>query len=203
MLATNLEKVLGYNPKTSLNKIYALCDYETLQKKSISFETFISIVEKLDIKIIQYRDKISNYETKKKNLLFLKSRLNIPIIINDDITLIEFADGLHLGQEDFAKIANNKELAIKIIRKKIGNKLLGLSTHNEKEILESNKLDLDMIGLGAYRNTVTKDVSEIVGDKMPYLAKISKHPVCAIGGVKLDEIIKNVSFKVIGSDLYE
>lgn len=204
MSSSRLQSILGYNPKISLNKIYALCDFETLQKKSISFEKFIEIVKKLDVKIVQYRDKVSTIETKKENLTFLKSNLNIPIIINDEISLIEYADGLHLGQEDFDKIiSNNKELAIKLIRKKIGNKLLGLSTHNEKEILEANKLDLDMIGLGAYRDTSTKNVSQIVGDKMPYLAKISTHPVCAIGGVKLDEIIENVSFKVIGSNLYE
>lgn len=204
MIQTRLEEVLGYNPKTSLNEIYALCDFETLQKKSISLEKFINIAKKLEVKIVQYRDKISNFEVKKENLLFLKSNLNIPIIINDDISLIEFADGLHLGQEDFDKIVSkNKELAVKLIRKKIADKLLGLSTHNEKEILEANKLDIDMIGLGAYRNTTTKDVSEIIGDKMPYLAKISTHPVCAIGGVKLNETIENVSFKVIGSGLYE
>ena len=209
MKQNNLEKFLGYNPKSSLNEIYALCDFETLEKKSISFKKFIEIVSSLDVKIIQYRDKISNFETKKKNLNFLKDNINLPIIINDDLSLLPFADGLHLGQEDLLEIQNKmfklekKELVFKILRKKYSNKLFGLSTHNEKEILEANNFDIDMIGLGAYRNTSTKNVSEIVGNKMPYLAKISKHPVCAIGGVKLDETIDNVSFKVIGSGLYE
>ena len=90
-----------------------------------------------------------------------------------------------------------------MIRLKIKDKLLGLSTHNELEILEANDLPLDMIGLGAYKNTSTKDVSTILGSKISYLAKISKHPVCAIGGVKVDDIIENIRFNVVGSGFYE
>lgn len=200
-MMSNFEEVLGFELKAS-NLLYVLCDYETLQKKSLTLEKFVQICKNLDVKIVQYRDKISSNSIQKENLIYLKKSLNIPILINDKIDLIEFADGLHLGQEDFEKIHANKKIAIKLIRNKIGKKLLGLSTHNEVEILESNDLDLDMIGLGAYRNTTTKNVSTLLGDKITYLAKISKHPVCAIGGVKIDDKIKNVSFNVVGSDIY-
>ena len=61
---------------------------------------------------------------------------------------------------------------------------------------------LDMIGLGAYKNTSTKDVSTILGSKISYLAKISKHPVCAIGGVQVDDIIENIRFNVVGSGFF-
>lgn len=203
MNTSYFEEILGFNPKISSNNLYALCDFQTLKSKNISFEYFLELCLKYDAKLIQYRDKISNYETKKENLLYLKSKTNIPIIINDEIDLVQYCDGLHLGQEDFAKIHLNKELAVMLIRKKIVNKLLGLSTHNEKEILEANTLQLDMIGLGAYRATMTKDVNVMLGDKISYLAKISKHPVCAIGGVKIGEKINNISFNVVGSGFYE
>ena len=83
--------------------------------------------------------------------------------------------------------------------RRVKNKLLGLSTHNELEILEANNFELDMIGLGAYKATNTKDISNILGEKLQYLAKMSKHPVCAIGGVKVDDIIKNTKFNCVGS----
>ncbi|MGP2656540.1 thiamine phosphate synthase [Malaciobacter sp. WC5094] len=200
-MMSNFEEVLGFELKAS-NLLYVLCDYETLQKKSLTLENFVQICKNLDVKIVQYRDKISSNSIQKENLIYLKKSLNIPILINDKIDLIEFADGLHLGQEDFEKIHANKKIAIKLIRNKIGKKLLGLSTHNELEILEANDLDLDMIGLGAYRNTTTKNVSTLLGDKITYLAKISKHPVCAIGGVKIHDKIRNISFNVVGSDIY-
>ncbi|AXX94293.1 MULTISPECIES: thiamine phosphate synthase [Arcobacter] len=200
-MISNLEKALGFELK-AFNYLYILCDYETLLKKNISLKKFVDLCKKNDVKLVQYRDKISSIEEQKTNLLYLKSNLNIPIIINDKIELIEYADGLHLGQEDFSKIHNDKKIAIKLIKAKIKDKLLGLSTHNEIEILEANELPLDMIGLGAYRNTNTKDVSSIIGSKISYLAKISKHPVCAIGGVKMDDIIENVRFNVIGSGFF-
>ena len=201
-MLSNFEKALGFKLE-AFNLLYVLCDYETLLKKNISLEKFVNLCKKKDVKIVQYRDKISSLEEQKTNLLYLKSQLNIPIIINDKIELIEFADGLHLGQEDLEKIHKDKKLAVKLVRLKIKDKLLGLSTHNEIEILEANELALDMIGLGAYKNTNTKDVSTILGSKISYLAKISKHPVCAIGGVKEEDVIENIRFNVVGSGFYE
>ena len=200
-MISNLEKALGFKLE-AFNLLYVLCDYETLLKKKISLENFVDLCKKKDVKIIQYRDKISSIDEQKTNLQYLKSQLNIPIIINDKIELIDFADGLHLGQEDFFKIHKDKKIATKLIRLKIKDKLLGLSTHNEIEILEANDLEIDMIGLGAYRNTSTKDVSNILDSKILYLAKISKHPVCAIGGVLIDDKIENVQFNVVGSGFF-
>ncbi len=89
------------------------------------------------------------------------------------------------------------------VRDKIGDKILGLSTHNKKEILEANELDLDYIGLGAYRKTSTKDTENILGEKLSLLASFSKHPVAAIGGVRIKDKIKNVTYLVVGSNLYD
>ncbi len=114
-------------------------------------------------------------------------------------------DGLHLGQEDLLKLSNKFKFdsinTIKFLRKRYPNKIFGLSTHNELEILESNKYNIDYIGLGAYRQTSTKDVPNILGSNISYLAQISIHPVGAIGGVKISDSIDNITYNVIGSDL--
>src|SRR5574344_2161313 len=201
-MSSNLEKALGFNLE-AFNYLYVLCDYETLLKKNITLENFLEILKKYDVKLLQYRDKISDLELQKQNLIFLKKNLNIPIIINVKVELIDYADGLHVGQDDILKINKDKKLAIKLLRKRVKNKLLGLSTHNELEILEANSLELDMIGLGAYKATNTKDISNILGDKLSYLAKISKYPVCAIGGVKPEDIIENVKFNCVGSAILD
>ena len=199
--ASRFEEALGFKLEAP-NLLYGLCDFQTLLKKDLLLSHFIDLAKKLDMKIIQYRDKINSIDTQKENLQYLKEHLNIPIIINDKLELIDYADGIHLGQEDIDKIHIDKKVAIKLIRKKIGNKLLGLSTHDEIEILEANELDIDMIGLGAYKDTSTKDVDNIIGEKISYLAKMSKHPVCAIGGVLIDDKIDNIAFNVVGSALY-
>jgi thiamine-phosphate pyrophosphorylase len=186
--------------------IYALCDFASLQKYDVSQEKFLQICSKFDVAYIQYRDKLSSIEDQKKNLFFLQSNTNIPIIINDKLELLEYANGLHMGQEDVDELQESmklkdRETLFKFLRKKYPDKIFGLSTHNEKEILETNILPLDYIGLGAYRQTSTKDVSNLLGDKISYLAKISKHPVGAIGGVKIEDNIENIRYNVIGSDL--
>jgi len=183
--------------------IYALCDYELLTKFNTTLEQYLNICKKHYVKVIQYRDKINSLDIQKKNLIYLKNNCDLPIIINDKVELISYADGLHIGQEDLDTfVKNNRELSLKLIRKKIGNKILGLSTHDEVEILEANTLDIDYIGLGAYRTTTTKDVKNQIGEKLPYLAKISKYPVCAIGGVKINDILENTSYNVIGSGMF-
>jgi thiamine-phosphate pyrophosphorylase len=203
---TRLEEALGFKPEA--NSLYALCDYATLLKKDIYLIDFVRTIKSLDVKIVQYRDKINSLESQIENLNYLKKYLDMPIIVNDKIELLDYADGVHLGQEDLNQMKNEKlkvkseELVFKLLRKKYPNKLFGLSTHNEKEILQANTYDIDMIGLGAYKATNTKDVESLLGDKLPYLAKISKHPVCAIGGVQIDDKITNVTFNVVGSGLY-
>lgn len=185
-------------------KIYALCDYQTLEKFDVSLEKFLQICHSYDTIYIQYRDKINSLDIQKKNILYLKSHTDIPIIINDKIELLQFADGIHLGQEDIEDlIGNTKKTSLQFIRKNYPDKIIGLSTHNEVEILEANCLDLDYIGLGAYRTTNTKDVDNKLGEKISYLAKISKHPVGAIGGVRLDDKIDHISFNVIASGLLQ
>ena len=187
-----------------MTAIYALCDIELLSKKNCSLSQYIKILSKYNVIYIQYRDKVNTLEIQKQNILTLKQLTSIPIIINDKLELLEFADGLHLGQDDIQNLYNqSKDITLKLIRKKYHNKIIGLSTHNELEILEANSLDLDYIGLGAYRATTTKDdVTNILGKNISYLAKISTHKVGAIGGVKVDDCIENIAFNVIGSDIF-
>jgi len=176
--------------------IYALLDFDLLQKYKITINSFVDKCYELDVKIIQYRDKNSDILDIEKRLKEIKKLWDKTLIINDYIELIEYANGLHIGQEDLQKYKS-----IENIRQKIGNNILGLSTHNEKEILAANKLDIDYIGLGAYRPTNTKNVKSIGGEKLTQIAKLSNKDVAIIGGVRLDDAIPNVKYKVIGSDI--
>jgi len=64
-------------------------------------------------------------------------------------------------------------------------------------------LDIDYIGLGAYRATDTKLEAKVLGDEILEIAKLSKHPVAIIGGVKIDDDFgDNITYKVIGSGLF-
>jgi len=186
-----------------MNKIYALLDIDTLKKYNLSIKDFCLAANKLNSPILQYRDKNSDIENKIKNLQEIKKYWHKTLIINDDLDLLPFADGIHIGQEDLENLSEKLKLSkkqiIEYIKEK--NKLVGLSTHNKEEILKANELPLDYIGLGAYRATQTKDTDNILGDKITKLIKYSKHPVAVIGGITLNDEIPGATYKVIASDI--
>jgi len=156
------------------------------------------------IPILQYRNKYGSNSERKQELQLIRRYYHGTLIINDTIDLIEYADGLHIGQEDLLGYDENPVEAITKIRAKIGKKMLGLSTHNLEEILIANTLDVDYIGLGAYRATSTKVDTSIGGDSLLEVAKKSIHPVALIGGIKLDDYFdEGIRYKVIGSGLLE
>ena len=182
-------------------KLYALCDQELLDKNNLSLNEFIDIAKSHNAEIIQYRDKKSDISFIKQQLIAIRKKYDGFLIVNDKYELIEFCDGVHLGQEDLQKIDEDIMKAVKIIRTVIKKeKLLGISTHNEAEVLEANDMDLNYIGLGAYRDTTTKkDISRVLGKDLDVIALKSKHLVAAIGGVRLDDKFKNITYHVIGS----
>lgn len=184
--------------------IYALIDKETLLKKKVSLEKITKKIELLQAPIAQYRNKFGSFSDKIEDILLIKRYFSGKLIINDTIELINMVDGLHIGQNDIRQFSVDLNKAVDIIRDKIDKKILGLSTHNYNEIIEANSLNLDYIGLGAYRGTSTKKDVKILGKNALGLAKYSKHPLALIGGVKLsDTFEENITYRVIGSDLYE
>lgn len=183
--------------------LYALIDKQSLKEYTLSLEDLLKYINQLSIPIVQYRNKVSSLHEKKCDLEYIKEHYSGKIIVNDTVELIAYADGIHLGQEDFALYDRDKSKAIKQIRQKVGEKMVGLSTHNEDEVREANLLDIDYIGLGAYRSTRTKSDAAVGGERLIEIAKYSKHPVALIGGVRLDDSFsEQIRYKVLGSDLY-
>jgi len=184
-------------------KLYALCDQDMLDKNGLSIDEFVDRAKKHNAEIIQYRNKNGDVEFIKEQLIAIRKQFEGYLIINDFYELVEYCDGVHMGQEDLLKINSDIHKAVSVLRSLIKeDKILGISTHNEEEVLEANKMPLNYIGLGAVRATQTKtDIRTILGDDLEQIAANSKHLVAAIGGVKLTDSFENVTYKVIGSGL--
>ena len=201
--------------------IYALLDFDNLQKYGITIKDFCKTAKGLKAKILQYRDKNSPLDKKIQRIIEIRKYWKKPLIINDNIELLPYCDGIHIGQEDLQELCEKFEMneydVIDMLKhsEKLKNKLntklytlhssftkkiVGLSTHNKEEILKANKLPLSYIGLGAYRPTSTKNTTNILGDKVISLINYSYHPVAVIGGVKIYDKIP-AKFKVVGSDI--
>jgi len=184
-------------------RLYAICDQDMLDKNGVSLEDFIKIAKNNNAEIIQYRNKDADIAYVKQQLIKIRKIYDGFLIVNDFYELVEFCDGVHIGQEDLSKIDPDISKAVKILRNVVTkDKILGISTHNEQEVLEANSFDVNYIGLGAYRKTSTKkDISSVLGKDLDLIASKSKHLVGAIGGVKKDDKFENVTYHVIASGL--
>ena len=105
------------------------------------------------------------------------------LIIDDrvDIALAIGADGVHLGQDDMPPLAA-REIAPEL--------LIGLSTHNESEMLAAQELDLGYINIGPIYPTKTKKLSyPAVGvAELAHLIPKIKVPFSVMGGIKLQHL---------------
>ena len=110
-------------------------------------------------------------------------QVGIPFIVNDSLHLAQelAADGLHLGQDD---------LAAEVARAHLGPKvLIGLSTHNEAQILKARKLwekgIINYVGLGPIFATSTKDAGRPLGPEVlrTWAAALDDLPCFPIGGI--------------------
>lgn len=188
-----------------MNALYALLDEESLRRHGWSLERFVETAVRRRAEILQYRNKSAGSDFVARRLEILAALFPGRLIVNDHPELASLCGGVHLGQEDLLRYGSDKSEALERIRDMIGKKRwIGLSTHNAEEIEEANGLDLDYIGLGAYRATSTKKDANVLGEEaLPALAALSRHPVAAIGGVRPDDRIANVRWNVVGSGLYK
>jgi thiamine-phosphate pyrophosphorylase len=111
---------------------------------------------------------------------------HVPVIINDDIDAAfeTGADGVHLGQEDWAAIPREQRAD------RLANmRIVGLSTHTLEQALAAERDGADYIGVGPVFPTATKPGVRPVGvELVREVAAQVKLPFFAIGGITLDNI---------------
>ena len=115
----------------------------------------------------------------------------VKFIINDDPILANkiSADGCHLGQKDTSIIK---------ARKILKNKIIGKTCHNSLKLVKKAKREgANYIALGAFYSSKTKKVKYKASIKILFSAKkITKLPIVAIGGIKLNNYKKLLLNKV-------
>ena len=137
------------------------------------------------VRWVQYREKDLSRRQIYENALTLRELTRLfdaTLIINDhaDIALAVEADGVHLGQDD---------LPLKEARKIMGNRIVGISTHDLAQAKEAESGGADYIGFGPVFHTNTKDAGAPKG--VDNLAKIKENvsiPLVAIGGINPDNV---------------
>ncbi len=105
------------------------------------------------------------------------------LIINDrvDIALASDADGVHLGQDDLPLSAG---------RRLMGERIVGISTHDMDQAKEAERSGADYIGFGPMFGSKTKATGyEARGAEMLKRIRTAvKIPVVAIGGITEENV---------------
>jgi thiamine-phosphate pyrophosphorylase len=108
---------------------------------------------------------------------------HVPVIINDDVEAAfeAGADGVHLGQLDWAAIPRDER-----VERLANMRIVGRSTHSLEEALAAERDGADYIGVGPVFPTATKPGAKPVGVEMiREVAAQVKIPFFAIGGITL------------------
>jgi thiamine-phosphate pyrophosphorylase len=100
------------------------------------------------------------------------------LIVNDrvDIALACAADGVHLGQED---------LPLYAARKLMGERIIGISTHDVEQAKEAEAGGADYIGFGPIFGTATKETGYSARglEMLQQIREAVGIPIVAIGGI--------------------
>ncbi|GAB6182026.1 thiamine phosphate synthase [Desulfotomaculum defluvii] len=137
------------------------------------------------ITLFQYREKgtgaLAGEEKYKlaKDLQQICQQYRIPFIVNDDVDLALSlnADGVHIGQEDESA---------EIVRRKLGNKILGVSVHTREQAYQAIQQGANYLGIGPVFPTTTKeDVKGVEGTAL--ITNLRQEgltiPIVGIGGI--------------------
>nr|WP_243098196.1 thiamine phosphate synthase [Serpentinicella alkaliphila] len=150
----------------------------------------LSVVKELidaDIKVIQYREKNKSKSEKLKECTEIKQitdKAGVTFIINDDVDIAMAikADGIHIGQGD---------MPISEVRRLVGKRIIGVSTHNPDQAMKAVRDGADYIGVGPVFETKTKSNVEASAG-LDYIKWVSENitiPYVAIGGINEENIL--------------
>ncbi len=137
-----------------------------------------------NVKYFQLRLK----KEKKNNLLKIAKKIKkitekhkVKFILNDKFFLVNKikADGCHMGQLDGSFI---------IARKKLKNKILGITCHNSKDLAKNAiKLKANYVAFGSFFKSKLKPNAKKANLKvLKWSKKNIKKPVVVIGGINCD-----------------
>jgi thiamine-phosphate pyrophosphorylase len=162
-----------------VKRLYAILDVGLFPEDT----AFLAAAEEMvagGVSLLQYRNKAGSAREMLKQARELKRRLgnSVQLIMNDraDLCLATGFDGVHVGQDD---------LSAESVRKIIGSRLLGVSTHNFAQVREADGGLADYIAIGPVFATGSKaNPDPVVGlDGVRQARALTRKPLVAIGGI--------------------
>lgn len=174
--------------------LYAVTDRTWLGNNSLAAQVEESI--RAGVTFVQLREKELPFEAFVKLATEMKAitdRYKVPFVINDniDVAIACNADGVHVGQSDWA--ASD-------VRTRIGDgKILGVSVQTVEQAILAEQNGADYLGVGAVFSTSTKlDADTVSYDTLKAICTAVSIPVVAIGGISCENILTLAGVGIAG-----
>ena len=169
--------------KLHLPKLYAIVDVTCFAPQLRTTNSIVEFARDLNeggVTLLQYRNKNGDTRQMVQHAREIKRVLEgkVMLIMNDraDICVALGFDGVHLGQED---------LPAEGARLVVGERLVGISTHNIAQVKEADATSADYVAIGpVFPTTGKKNPDALVGLEGVRKARAAtKKPLVAIGGI--------------------
>jgi thiamine-phosphate pyrophosphorylase len=183
----------------TLPRLYCIADRATLGARGVSVRDFAEQLRDAGVLLLQYRDKVNGPQEVLRTaaeIAAVFAGVDATLVMNDRADLATLVGwGVHVGQGDLLPEDAKRVLGwnSRFPSGMTNNKaLVGVSTHNEKQVLrvaQDDKFgDADYIAVGPVFATSTKvDAEAVVGLEGVRRARaLTVKPLVAIGGITLE-----------------
>ncbi len=172
--------------------VYPILDVELVLRgmapaaRNAHLRTIVRDLAGAGVQILQYRNKHDPDSTVLADARVIRESAGpVRLILNDRVHLFDpnLWDGVHVGQDD---LPSNE--ARRIIGPNLGSgPILGVSTHNDTQVIAADQVPVDYIAIGPVFSTSTKsDTSPVIGLEGVRRARaLTSKPLVAIGGITL------------------
>ncbi|MDW5266433.1 MULTISPECIES: thiamine phosphate synthase [Acidobacteriaceae] len=165
-----------------LPKLYPILDAGLLAARGHEVRWAAEQMRTAGVELLQYRDKAGSPQSILQNAAIIRevfAGANCRLILNDRADLAVLADwgGVHVGQGD---------LPPDDARRVVGAaRWVGVSTHNDEQVLLANATSADYVAVGPVFATGTKlDAEPVIGlDGVRRARVLTSKPIVAIGGI--------------------
>lgn len=173
------------------NRPLETCRLQLVVIRSLCPKSWLAAVKEAvagGVDMIQLREKRGSTLARvelTRELLKITGPANVPLLINDDVEAARrfggAVAGVHLGQDD---------LPVEIARARLGpDAWIGLSTHDELEVVWSERTGATHLGLGACFETKSKSDPRLLSfDDLSRALARARRPVFAIGGITPENV---------------
>ena len=168
-----------------LPRLYAIVDKATLDACGLGVTEFARALRDVGVTLVQYRDKSGDPQEILRaaaEITAVFAGVDAVLMLNDRADLALLAGwGVHVGHTDIEPGDARRVVGV--------GKIIGVSTHNDMQVIAADAGEADYVAVGPVFATSTKmDAEPVIGlEGVRRSRSLTSKPLVAIGGITLEK----------------